>query len=106
MNGNKSIIMFDASVGQILKQFEKKHKCEFENWIGGDNCGIANFNGGEYMFHLGDIVEDIRNKYPSGKIFEWYDWKMSNPDMPKYTLRNFVYHLNQLIKIHKEGEVS
>jgi NTP pyrophosphatase (non-canonical NTP hydrolase) len=66
----------DQIIALYVAEFEEKHKTQLEYWIADDTTGIAAF--GDNFFNLSDIVYDIDNKCPAGKIFSWQDHQIES----------------------------
>lgn len=62
-----------------------KQGISFEDWVGGDIGGIANF-GDIYYFSITDIIEDVNNGYKKGLILKWLEDSVdaSNDTTNKY----------------------
>lgn len=78
-----------------IDEFVKKQGYEFDYWIGGAGC-IASFIE-QYYFNMEDIVYDMNNDKPAGKIFKWQDYNVKHD-----TRWTYVQYCKGLRKRHKQ----
>jgi hypothetical protein len=82
----------DQIIGLYIADFEEKHDCYLEYWVADDTTGIAAI--GDCFFNLSDIVYDIDNNCPAGKIFEWHNHEVEKAFTGKeYENVNFKSYL-------------
>jgi hypothetical protein len=84
---------YNAVCWDYIDFFTKKHGYEFSSWVADEVGGIACFVE-QYYFNFNNIVEDINNQYPKGKIFEHQDYEVECDYKGKTTinLRNYVMY--------------
>ena len=70
---------YEYSCNEYVKKFSNKQGYEFTDWVSNDVGGIAVFIE-QYFFNFSDIIYDINNKCPKGKIFEWQDYNVEIED--------------------------
>lgn len=63
---------YESIVNDYIKQFQRKHDCEFEFWIGEQVGGIASFGDINCISFL-DVVHDLHSNAPIGLIFNWIE---------------------------------
>ena len=64
---------FISVVNEIISTFCEKHEPELDYHIENE---VFFFNGGDYVFNLGDITYDMFNDLPKDTIIEWYDYSI------------------------------
>jgi len=86
---------YRAIVTAYIRAFEKKHGYQFTGWVGKDRFGeIATFIE-EYYFNLSDVLYDIDNNIPKGKIFKWQD-ATTDANVMNWKEQKFISYRNWL----------
>lgn len=67
---NQLIDKHEQTCHQVIEAFCAKQDLDFEYWVGDAVGEIACF-GDVLYFNYSDIVLDLRNNYPKGKIIDW-----------------------------------
>lgn len=68
---------YEKICDDYIKVFCKKQGMDFEYWIVDQVGGIVCCN--DFYFNFLDIVWDINNNQPKGKIVDWYFESLDNP---------------------------
>jgi hypothetical protein len=76
----------DQIIGLYVAEFEEKHETQLEYWIADDTTGAACF--GDNFFNLSDIVYDVDNNCPAGKIFSWKNYQIDSGS--KVNFKNYL----------------
>ena len=68
--------LFERSVMQYVRLFEKKHDILLEFWVA-DCIGTVGLFA-DYYFNFEDVRYDIDNKIEKDKIFQWHEYNLEN----------------------------
>lgn len=77
---------YDIICNTFVEKFTKKHKLDFDGWIGDEIGGIASFSC-QYFFNLSDIILDLTTNQPKYSILIWQEDEVEqsmNTDIPRY----------------------
>lgn len=85
----KCSMMLEAAIHDYIKLFEKKHDCEFEQFVGDSIIDIIVF--GDSYFNMSDIIYDINTNQPKDTLWDWYDLTLSQALSGEHTInyRNY-----------------
>jgi len=77
---------YEKSVGAYIKEFENKHKIDFDCWTGDLIGEICCF--GDYTFNFSDIKYVIDNSISLDYLIDWY-WFVVEYEKCYYNLNSY-----------------
>lgn len=86
---------YKNSCDAIVKQFCNKQGMDFEYWIDETTCDIAAI--GDCCFNLSDIIIDLKELAPKGKILEWY-WDSAERNHEQKMRTNYISYIKNNYK--------